>query len=248
MISVKTDQEIAVIGQAAHLLAGIMFKLKKAVRPGIASNDLNDLAENLILSAGAKPAFKGYQGFPASLCLSFNEQIVHGLPFNRTIKDGDLVSFDLGLAYNGFYADMAETVIVGKPSKEKKEILAVCHKALEIAVSQARPGNRLGDLGFKVQEYVKSRGFNVIRDLCGHGIGRELHEEPQVLNYGRPKTGEKIVKGMVLCLEPMVSSGDWRIKKAKDGFSYQTKDGSLSCHFERMVLVTENGAKILTNI
>ncbi|MDI6891286.1 MAG: type I methionyl aminopeptidase, partial [Thermodesulfovibrionales bacterium] len=175
-----------------------------------------------------------------------NEEIVHATPSERILKEGDILSLDLGICREGFHSDMAITVPVGKVSFEAQRLIRVTKKALKLAIKKVRPGNTFGDIGNTIQRYVESQGFNVVRDLCGHGIGRELHEEPKILNYGKRHSGEEIKEGMVFCLEPMVTMADWKIKRTKNGFGYETQDGSLSCHFEHQIAVTPNGCRVLT--
>ncbi|MDD2696832.1 MAG: type I methionyl aminopeptidase [Candidatus Pacebacteria bacterium] len=258
MISIKTPEEIQTMAEGGKILAGIMEELKGKVQPGIKTLELDRLAESLILKSGGTCSFKGYGGFPACLCTSINEEIVHAVPSGRMVKEGDILSLDLGLFYKGFHSDMALTVPVGKISPDVKRLVEVTEKALEIGIEKVKPGNRIGDIGRIIQKYVEREGFNVVRELCGHGIGREIHEDPEILNcvsFDKATvdkvrfTGDgnvEIKEGMVLCLEPMVTVGDWHIKETKDGFGYKTKDDSLSCHFEHTLAVTKNGAKILT--
>ena len=246
MVSIKSQEEIEIMAEGGKILAGVMAELEKKIRPGIATKELNEFAEELIFKSGGKPSFKGYGGFPAALCTSINEEIVHAVPSERTLKDGDIVSLDLGLEYKGFHTDMARSLVAGKAGKEVLELIKATKGALSVGIREVRPGNTFGDIGNAIQRYVESRGFGVIRELCGHGIGKELHEDPQILNYGRKGMGLKVKSGMVLCLEPMVSSGDWAIARTADRFGFRTKDGSLSCHFEDTIAVTKNGAKILT--
>jgi len=256
MISIKTEKEIEIMREGGKLLAGITRKLEKQVKPGITTNKLEGLAQALILSSGAKCSFKGYTGpmgekekpFPACLCVSINEQIVHGIPGDQILKQGDIVSLDLGLFFKGFHSDMAITVGVGKIPPEAQRLIRITKKVLKLAIKKVRPGITFGDISNFIQRYSESQGFNIVRDLCGHGIGHNLHEEPQILNYGKRHSGPKIKQGMVFCLEPMLSIGDPRIKKSPDGFSWQTKDNSLSAHFEHAVAVTETGPKVLTNL
>jgi methionyl aminopeptidase len=256
MIEIKTPQEIEIMAEGGRILAKIMKELEKRVRPGITTMELEKLAEGLILKAGGKCSFKGYKSkdgesarpYPFCLCTSVNEEIVHVPPSNRVLKEGDILKLDLGIFYKGFHTDMAITVPVGKVSFEAQRLIRVTKKALKLAIKKVRPGNTFGDIGNTIQRYVESQGFNVVRELCGHGIGRELHEEPKILNYGKRKTGEKIKEGMVFCIEPMVTAGDWHLKRTKDGFGYQTVDGSLTAHFEHTIAVTKNGCKVLTNI
>jgi methionyl aminopeptidase len=245
-IPIKTQKEIEIMARAGKILAKILDKLKKEVKPGITTKHLNKKAADLIKFYGVRPAFLGYDGFPAILCTSINEVIVHGVPSDYKLKKGDIISLDLGIQYEGYYADMAITIPVEEISEETARLIRVTKKALKRAIKKARPGNTIGDIGNTIQRYVEKRGLNVIKELCGHGIGKELHEEPQILNYGKRKSGPKLLPGMVLCIEPMVAIGDSRIKKAKDGFGLQTKDGSPSAHFEHMVLITKRARLVLT--
>jgi methionyl aminopeptidase len=186
--------------------------------------------------------------FPACLCTSINEEIVHVAPSERILKKGDILSLDLGVFYKGFNTDMAITIPVGEISPEGRRLIRTTKKALKRGIKKIRPGNTIGDIGNTIQRYVESQGFNVVRELCGHGVGKEVHEEPQILNYGKRKSGPEIKEGMVLCLEPMVTVGDWHLKKTKDGFGYETVDGSLTAHFEHTIAVTKNGTEVLTNL
>jgi len=266
MITIKSEKEIEIMAEGGKILARIMKELEKKVRPGIKTKELDRLAESLIscppksflptealAKVGAaedkiKCSFKGYEGFPTCLCTSVNEEIVHGVPSDRVLKEGDIISLDLGIFYNGFHADMATTVPVGKVSPEVQRLIRVTKKALKRGIKKVRPGNTFGDIGNTIQRYVESQGFNVIRDLCGHGIGRELHEDPEVLNFGKRHSGEKIKEGMTFCIEPMVSMGDFKIKKSKDGYGWQTADGFLCAHFEHTVVMMKNGCKVLTEL
>ena len=246
MITIKTPEEIEIMAEGGKILAGIMEKLDKMVVPGIITKELNRVAETLIFKSGGEPSFKGHQGFPAALCVSVNEEIVHGAPSERKLKQGDIVSLDIGIKYKGFHSDMAVSLAVGEVSLEAKRLIWVTKKSLKIGIKKAKEGNTFGDIGNTIQRYIESQSFNIVRELCGHGIGKELHEEPQILNYGKRHTGPKIAEGMVFCIEPMVTIGDWQIKKSKDGHGYETKDGSLACHFEHTIAVFKKGPKILT--
>ncbi|MCD5396538.1 MAG: type I methionyl aminopeptidase [Candidatus Pacebacteria bacterium] len=247
-IVLKTQKEIEIMVQGGRILARIMGELKKEVSPGIRTKDLEKKARELIKKYKAEPAFLGYDNYPAVLCTSVNDVIVHGVPSEYQLKEGDILSLDLGIKYKGYYADMAVTVPVGKVPPEVLRLIKVTKKALKRAIKKTRSGNTIGDIGNTIQRYVEKRGFSVIKELCGHGIGKELHEEPQILNYGKRKTGPKLIPGMVFCIEPMVSMGSERIKKSEDGFGYRTLDGSLSAHFEHIVAVTKYGRKVLTLI
>jgi len=246
MIKIKTPEEIKIMAEGGKILAQIMKEVEKNVRPGITTKNLDRLAESLIFKSGGKCSFKGYDNFPACLCTSINEQIVHGLPSNRILKEGDIIGLDLGIFFKGFHNDMAITVPVGKISLETQKLIKVTKKSLEIGIEKVKPGNKIGDISQAIQDYVESQGFNVVRELCGHGIGRQVHEDPKILDYGQAGTGPEIKEGMVLCIEPMVTVGHWKLKKSADGFSYETLDGSLTCHFENTVAVTKNDCQVLT--
>ena len=248
MISIKSKEEITIMAEGGKILAKIIKELEKKVKPGITTKELDRVAEALIFKSGGTPSFKGHEGFPATLCASINEELVHAVPSQRKLKEGDVLSLDLGMKYQGYHSDMAITLPVGKISLEAQRLIRVTKKALKRGIKKARPGNTFGDIGNTIQRYVESQGFNVVRDLCGHGIGRELHEEPKILNYGKRHSGPEIKEGMTFCLEPMVIVGDWKLKKSKDGHGFETADGSLSCHFEHMMAVTKNGVKALTVI
>lgn len=246
MIPIKTPEEIKIMREGGKILAKIMKELEKKVEPGITTRELDRQAEGLIFKFGVKPAFKDYEGFPCILCVAVNEEIVHAVPSERILKDGDIISLDLGLLYKSFYVDMAVTLPVGKIEPETARLIRITKKAIKRGIKKVRPGNTIGDIGNTIQRHVEGQGFNVIRDLCGHGIGRELHEDPQILDYGKRRTGPEIKEGMVFCLEPMVSAGDYKIKRSADGFGYQTADNSLSAHFEHTIAVTKTGSEVLT--
>ena len=246
MITIKTPQEIEIMAQAGKILAGIIRELKSKVEPGITTKELDNLAEKLIADAGAKPAFKNYQGFPAALCASINEQIVHGVPSGRKLIEGDILSLDLGLIYNDFYSDMAATVPVGAIEPEIGRLVRVTKKSLKRAIGRVKPGKTIGDIAQAIQSYAEGQGFQVVRELCGHGVGRRLHEEPEIPNYGQRHKGPELKVGMVLAIEPMVVMGKPGIKIAPDGFAYQTADNNISAHFEHTMAVTEKGARVLT--
>lgn len=248
MIRIKTEEEIRIMSEGAEILVQTMKKLIKMIKPGISTNELNMASESHIFQFGAKPSFKGYDDFPASLCVSLNEEIVHGLPSSRKLKEGDVISLDLGVFYKGFHSDMAVTLPVGKVDFEILRLIRVTKKSLKLGIKKVKPGVTVGDIGNTVQRYIESQGFNVVRDLCGHGIGRDLHEDPQILNYGRRKTGPELAEGMVVCLEPMAAIGSGRIKKSENGQTFETTDGSISAHFESEIAVTKDGCKILTEI
>ena len=242
------------MAEGGKILAKIMKELEKKAEPGITTRELDKVAKDLILKHQGKPSFLGYKdsdgysaiSFPACLCTSINEQLVHAAPSDRALKEGDIISLDIGMKYRGFHTDMAVTLAVGKISPQAQRLIRVTKKALKRGIKKSRPGNTFGDVGNTIQRYIEDQGLGLVRDLCGHGIGKKLHEEPKILNYGKRKTGPEIKKGMVFCLEPMVTLGDWHIKKSKDGFGYETADGSLSAHFEHTIAMTEAGGIILT--
>ncbi|MDD4624879.1 MAG: type I methionyl aminopeptidase [Candidatus Paceibacterota bacterium] len=248
MIHIKTSEEIKIMAEAGQILAEIMKNLLKEAKPGVATKDIDRLAESLILKRGAKCSFKGYGGFPACSCLSINEEIVHGVPSGRKLEEGSVLSLDLGLFHKGYHSDMAVTVPIGNIDFEVKRLLKAGKKALKRGIKLSRVGNTFGDISNTIQRYVEGQGFNVARDLCGHGIGKNLHEDPEILNYGKRGRGAKIQEGMVFCLEPMVVVGGGEIKLGKNRQTYETKDGSLSVHFEHTIAVTKEGTKILTDM
>ncbi len=247
MISIKNPKEIQIMREGGKILAEIIEQLKSQVRPGITTQALDKLAENLILKHG-KPSFKNYKGFPNTLCTSINSQIVHGMPSKKELTDGDILSLDLGIEYKGFHTDMALTIPVGEVDPEVLRLIRTTKKALKRGIKKVHPGNTFGDLGNTIQRCIESQGFVVIKNLCGHGIGRELHEEPNVLNYGKRKTGSQIKEGMVFCIEPMASISSSEMKEGADGYALETKDGSFSAHFEHTVAVTERGCIVLTEL
>lgn len=248
MTSIKSEEEIKIMREAGRILAIVLKEVEKQVKPGITTLELDRAAEALILSRKAVPGFKGHGGFPYSLCASVNENIVHGYPSDYVLKEGDIIGLDLGVLYKGYYSDMAVTVAVGEISFEAKRLINVAKKALRLGIKKVRPNNTVGDIGNTIQRFVEGQGFGVVRILCGHGIGKELHEDPQIQNFGNRHTGEVLKEGMVICIEPMITAGDYNLKKSADGYGYATKDGSLSAHFEHTIAVTKFGSKILTEI
>lgn len=240
--------------EGGKILSRILKTIKKSAIPGIETIQLEKIAQKEIKSIGAECAFLGYKGsekekpFPSCLCTSINEEIVHVPPSHRRLKNGDILKLDIGIKWKGFYLDMATTVGVGEISREGKRLIRVTRDSLKNAIRILRPGITFGDLGFMIQQYIESHGFNVVRELCGHGIGRELHEDPRVLNYGKRGEGEIVREGMVFCIEPMVTMKDWRLERTKDGFGFKTKDNSLTAHFEATVFVTKNGCESFTNL
>ena len=246
MIVCKSPAEIERMRAANQLVARVLRELKEAVRPGVTTAELDALAEARIAEAGAVAAFKGYHGYPATICASVNEQVVHGIPSSRTLFDGDIVSIDLGARLDGFYGDAAVTVAVGRIGDRATELLQVTEEALHKAIEKVRVGARISDLGHAVQRHVEAHGFSVVREFVGHGIGASMHEEPQIPNYGEPGRGPRLTEGMVLAIEPMVNMGKAAVKILDDGWTAVTRDGSLSAHFEHTVAVTAGGPRVLT--
>jgi methionyl aminopeptidase len=238
--------EIEKMREANQLVARILDELAAMVAPGVTTAELDAAAEAEVRAAGAEPAFKGYRGYPSTLCASVNEQVVHGIPNARPLKSGDIVSLDMGVKLNGYYGDSAITVPVGTVSDEVARLLQVTQEALEKGISQVRVGARISDIGHAIQAHVESQGFAVVREFVGHGIGAALHEEPQIANYGEPGRGPRLAEGMTLAIEPMVNMGRAAVKVLADGWTAVTKDGSLSAHFEHTVAVTKDGPLVMT--
>lgn len=233
--------------QAGRIVAGTLQELAGAVRPGITTIKLDALARQYIQKSGARPAFLGYHGFPATICTSLNEEVVHGIPGLRRLKAGDIISIDVGVFYKGYYGDAAATFPVGEVSPLAKRLLEVTRESLYKGIEKAYPGNRLYDISAAIQTYVESRGFSVVRSYVGHGIGSEMHEEPQVPNYGLPGKGPLLEAGMVLAIEPMVNAGTWEVETLSDDWTVVTKDRNLSAHFEHTVAIMQDGPEILTS-
>jgi methionyl aminopeptidase len=245
-IILKSEREIDLMRQAGQIVAAVLDKLKSEVRPGITTKELDDIAVREVTRLGATPSFKGYHGYPASICVSINEEIVHGIPDQRVLKNGDVVSIDFGAVYEGFQGDAAVTVGVGKLGAEVVRLLDTTEGALQAGIDASKAGARLGDVSHAIQTYVESRGFSVIREYTGHGIGRDMHEDPQIPNFGIPGQGPLLKKGMTFALEPMVTMGDWRTKVADNHWTVSTLDGSLAAHFEHSIAVTDGAARVLT--
>jgi methionyl aminopeptidase len=246
MIIIKSLREIDLLKRSNSVIAEVFLELKPMVEPGVMTRDLDRVAEEVIRSRRALPAFKGYRGFPASICASINEEVVHGIPGERKLKEGDIVSLDVGVISNGYYGDAAITLPVGRVDQESSRLLDVTRRALDIGIEQARTGNRLFDISHAIQSWVEGSGFSVVRDFVGHGIGKNLHEEPQIPNFGAPHQGPRLEKGMVFALEPMVNAGGFDVKVLSDGWTVVTADGKRSAHFEHTVAITDNGAEILS--
>jgi methionyl aminopeptidase len=243
----KSPDEIAQMHRAGRIVAGTIEAVSAAVRPGVTTEGLDRVAEEYIRTQGALPSFKGYRGFPASICTSVNDQVVHGIPGPRVLKPGDLLSLDFGAIWEGYHADSAVTVFVGEPpSAEAEKLVRVTEEALEAGIGQLLPGKRLSDIGYAVQQMVEGAGFSVVREYVGHGIGRNLHEDPPIPNYGPPGRGPDIAPGLVVAIEPMVNAGGWETRLLADEWTVVTADGSLSAHFEHTVAVTDDGPTVLT--
>ena len=249
MIILKTPDEIEVMAKASRVVAETLVVLKKAVRAGVTTDELDALAEAEILAREAKPAFKGYRNYPKTLCASVNEQVVHGIPSKRKLKEGDIIGLDLGAIVDGFYGDSAVTVMIGEVSDKTVKLVQVTEEALMLGIEQAMVGHRLSDISHAIQRHVEASGYSVVTEFVGHGIGRQLHEEPQVPNYGRPGQGPRLQAGMVLAIEPMVNLGGSAVRVLDDRWTAVTADGSLSAHFEHTIAVEASGpARILSQL
>lgn len=246
MIILKSKHEIEKMRVASRIVAEVLEELVRAAHPGISTLELDVIAERGIRARGAIPAFKGYRGFRHTLCVSVNEQVVHGIPSKRRLKDRDIVGLDLGAKWEGYYGDAAVTVAVGQTMPEAKELLATTSEALHLGIQQASPGNHLSDISHAIQSFAETRGYTVVRAFVGHGIGTALHEEPQVPNFGPPSRGPRLKAGMVLAIEPMVNIGEADVEILEDGWTVVTTDGQLSAHFEHTVAITEQGPEILS--
>jgi len=248
VIELKSAREIGLMRRAGHILSEVVDRLRTNVKSGVSTLEIDDDVERFIRSRGARPAFKGYRGFPATVCVSINEEVVHGIPSaQRRVKEGDIVGLDLGCIVEGYYADCAVTVPVGEVPPRVQQLLDVTRESLQAGIAECRPGRRLSDVSHAIQTHVEGHGFSVVRAFVGHGIGRALHEEPQVPNFGDPGRGPQLRPGMVLALEPMVTMGSWEVRILDDGWTAVTRDGSLAAHFEHTIAVTETGPEVLTS-
>lgn len=245
MIIVKSPEEIAIMRQSGKILAAVLNRLREEIKPGIKTYYLDEIAAEELRNRKVKSSFKNYQGFPANLCISVNNEVVHGIPGERVLKEGDIVSLDGGVIFEGFHSDSAITVGVGEVTAQAKELMRVTEESLKAGIAEAKSGAHVGDISTAIQNYVESRGFSVIREYTGHGIGRNLHEEPQVPNFAFGK-GPLLRKGMTIAIEPMVNAGDWRTELAPNRWTVLTADGSLSAHFEHTIVITDSGGEILT--
>lgn len=248
MIILKSQEEIAGIRESNRIVAEVLLKLHEIVAPGITTKDIDRLAEEMAKRYDARPAFKGYRGYPASVCTSLNSEVVHGIPSNRELREGDIISLDFGIYFKGYYGDAAITVPVGEVPGKGERLIKVTEESLYKGIQETRPGNRLGDISSAVQEHVESAGFSVVRDFVGHGIGKSLHEDPQIPNYGTRGRGIVLREGMVFAIEPMVNEGTFDVTVTGDGWTVVTKDGKLSAHFEHTVAIRENGPEILSTV
>ncbi len=247
MIVIKSSHEHQLMRQAGRIVAIVLKELEAKIKPGITTKELDVIAETTILKLGGIPAFKGYGGFPASICTSVNEEVVHGIPGNRVLQEGDIISIDAGAFYEGYCGDAARTFAVGEISPVAQKLLKVTKEALDMGIAMAKPGNRLTDIGHAIQTHVELNGFSVVRQFVGHGIGRKMHEEPQVPNFGPPGRGPRLKAGMALAIEPMVNTGHFPVRVLSDNWTVVTEDGSLSAHFEDTVFITEDGYEVLTS-
>ncbi|MAW75143.1 MAG: type I methionyl aminopeptidase [Candidatus Marinimicrobia bacterium] len=246
MIHLKNKNEIEKLYRAGQIVKETLFTVEEHIKPGISTLELDRIAEEFILSKNAIPGFKGLYGYPSTLCISVDDEVVHGLPSKRLLENGQLVSIDVGSIYDGFYGDHAKTFIVGQTTKEKQSLLKVTRECLEIGINQATVGNRIGDIGYSIQKHAESFGFGVVKELVGHGIGSKLHEDPQVPNFGFSNTGPKIEPGLCLAIEPMINLGSEEVFTKDDGWTVCTKDGKVSAHFEHSIAVCEDEIRVLT--
>ncbi len=247
-IILKSPQEIEKMRCSNLIVAEILEEIKSITQPGVTTRELNERAEDLLAQKKARSAFKGYHGYPAALCTSVNEEVVHGIPSSRVLKEGDILSLDFGVIYEDYYGDAAVTLPIGEISEEARRLLRITEESLYLAIEKARPENRLQDISATIQKNVESSGFSVVRDFVGHGIGKHLHEKPQVPNFGVPGRGVRLKPGMTLAIEPMINAGGYEVEILQDGWTAVTKDKSLSAHFEHSVAITENGPMILSKV
>lgn len=245
-ISVKSPREIEIMRQAGKITAAARSLAREMVTPGITTAQIDREVRHFIEKSGAKPTFLGYGGYPASVCLSVNEEVIHGIPGHRVIQEGDIVSVDVGATYRGFVGDCAGTYVAGEASDEAKRLIAVTRQSFFEGMKFARAGYRIGDISHAIQEYVERNGFSVIREYVGHGVGAEMHEAPEVPNYGEPGRGPRLLRGMTIAVEPMVAAGTWEVRVMKDGWTVKTRDGKLAAHYENSIAITDGDPEILT--
>ena len=246
MVYTRSNSEIEMISKSCQIVADTLEMISDLVVPGVLISDLDKMAENFIISAGARPAFKGYMGFPSTLCISIEDAVVHGIPHDIELEEGQIVGIDCGAELNGYYGDHAKTFAVGNISAEKKKLMTITKESLKKGIEMAVPGNCVGDIGHAVQTHAESNGYSVVRELVGHGIGQNLHEEPQVPNYGQPNEGYKLHAGMCIAIEPMINLGKKEVYTSEDGWTILTVDGKASAHFEHTIAILEDGPKILS--
>ncbi len=244
----KLPEEIEKARASNRIVAEVLSKLREKVKPGVRTKDLDKFAEEIAEKRGAKPAFKGYHGYPYALCISVNEVVVHGMPSDRLLVEGDIVGLDFGVCYQGFFGDATVTLPVGKVTQKASRLMQVTEQSLYAGIAQAKNGNRLGDISAAVQDMVEDAGYSVVRDFVGHGIGKNLHEDPQIPNFGKKGRGIELKSGMILAIEPMVNEGKYKVQVLPDGWTVITKDGSLSAHFEHSIAITDNGPEILSKL
>ena len=245
-INIKSQEELAILREAGKILSVIVNELRSSLKIGMTTRAVDELAEKLIEGHHVKPAFKGYRGFPGCVCISLNQEVVHGIPSERFLKKGDIVSLDVGIIHRNFYADMAISAGIGEISQEARRLIEITRESLMKGIEQARENNRLSDISNAIQKFVETSNFSVVRDFVGHGIGRMLHEEPEIPNFGDPHQGPILKEGMVFAIEPMVNAGSWQIKILEDGWTVVTQDGKPSAHFEHTIAITKYGPEILT--
>ena len=246
MIRIRSKKEIELIATSCQIVSDTLDMLSDHVKPGVKINDLDKMAEKFIINCGARPAFKGYMGFPATLCVSVDDEVVHGIPNDRILKEGQIVGIDCGAEKDGYFGDHARTFSVGKITNDKQKLMDITHKSLMLGIAEASPDNFVSDIGYAIQSYVEKYGYSVVRELVGHGIGTELHEEPQIPNYGEPKQGYRLRECMCIAIEPMINLGSKEIKTDSDGWTIRTLDGQVSAHFEHTIAITSDGPKILS--
>ncbi len=246
MITIKSEREIELLKIAGNIVYQTHQYLKPFIKEGITTKELDKLAEDFIRSHDATPSFKGYEGFPSTLCTSINSEVVHGFPSDRKLKNGDIISIDIGACFKGYHGDSAWTYIVGEVDDKTKQLLEDTEKSLFVGLEQVKPGNRIGDIGYAIEQYARKHNLGVVRELCGHGVGTSVHEDPEVPNYGIPNTGPKLKEGMVIAVEPMLTLGSPKVFLHDNDWTVDTQDGSLSAHFEHTVVVTKDGYQILT--
>ena len=246
MITIKSPREIEIMRRSGKITAKTLARLIEAAKPGVTTRELDRIADASIRSMGGLPTFIGYNGYPSAICTSVNEEVVHGMPGDRILADGDLLSIDIGTTLEGYVSDSAVTVAIGNVSETARRLMRVTQECLMLGIAQMQPGKHLGDIGFAVQQHAENNGFGVVRALVGHGVGRKMHEDPQVPNYGRPGTGTVLRTGLVLAIEPMITEGSWEVETLDDGWTVITEDGKLAAHFEHTIAITDEGPKILT--